>query len=192
MTSLTTLLKSYTQKPIAPFMLFGVSVSESVFFPIPPDVMLVPMCIGHKSQWLRFAIVTTIGSIIGAMLGFLIGSLAFDALGMPILESLHAVEHYHTFEHYYGVYGAVLLLLAGVTPIPFKVFTIASGALGMAFAPFVFLCILGRSFRFLLVGYVASRYGDVALRMMGNKWLGAVLGVLCIISIILLIRMTHG
>lgn len=192
MQRLVTKITDYANKPAAPAVLFGVSVTESVFFPIPPDVMLIPMCIGRRASWLNYAALTTFGSIIGAIIGFFIGQYAFVKIGVPILESLAVMDHYYTFESYYAVYGAALLLLAGVTPIPFKVFTISSGALGMQLAPFILYCLLGRSIRFIAVGFISAKYGPSAARLLSNNRFGALLVVLCIITIIGTYWLSHG
>lgn len=140
--------------------LAGVSFAESSFFPIPVDVMLAPMVLAHKERAWRLATITTVMSVLGGVFGYLIGVFFFDAYGEQILNYFHAHDTFESIQEQYRANGIVIILLAGFTPIPYKVFTIASGVLGIAFLPFVLLSFIGRGARFFLVAGLIRLGGD--------------------------------
>ncbi|MEL7544831.1 MAG: YqaA family protein, partial [Pseudomonadota bacterium] len=121
----------------APSWLFGVSFVESSFFPIPPDVMLIPMVIAERAKAAWYAILCTMGSVLGALLGYAIGYFLFDAIGQPVFEAYGYAEKFASFRSEYNDYGAWIVLFAGVTPFPYKVITIASGATGLNLVVFI-------------------------------------------------------
>jgi len=126
------------------------SFSESSFFPIPPDVMLAPMVLAQPDKAWYLALLTTIGSVLGGMLGYAIGFFAFDVIH-PWLANSHYWSQYQLVEQWFNDWGFWAIFIAGFSPIPYKVFTIASGALSMMFLPFVLASFVGRGLRFFLV-----------------------------------------
>jgi len=134
----------------APWYLGGVSFAESSFFPVPPDVMLAPMCLARPSRAWHFALLTTLASVAGGVAGYTIGYFAFDAIE-PWLRESHHWESYQSAVEWFGKYGFWAVFVAGFSPIPYKVFTIAAGALSMAMLPFALASIIGRGARFFLV-----------------------------------------
>jgi membrane protein YqaA with SNARE-associated domain len=149
---------SWARHRHAPAYLFGTSVAESVFFPIPVDVMLAPMALATPARWWRLALLCTVGSVLGGVIGFLLGHYALEAV-MPWVER---AGHADTFEAINGLferYGFWIVVIAGFTPIPYKVFTIASGAAGMGLLPFVLGSIVGRAGRFFMVAGLVALFG---------------------------------
>jgi len=126
------------------------SFAESSFFPIPPDVMLAPMALADPSRAWRLALITTLTSVLGGILGYLIGLALFD-LVEPMLHRFHYWEAYLTARQWFDQWGFWAVFLAGFSPIPYKVFTISAGAVAMSFPPFVLASMIGRGARFFLV-----------------------------------------
>lgn len=143
---------AWSKHPKAPYYLFGVSFAESSFFPIPPDLMLAPMSLAKPEKAWHFAFITTIASVLGGILGYFIGFYGYESFVEPyIIQKLGYAEEYAKLEAYFRLYGVWILLIAGFSPIPYKMITIAAGALNMAFLPFVLISMLGRGKRFYLV-----------------------------------------
>lgn len=140
--------------------LAGVSFAESSFFPIPVDVMLAPMVFAERDKAWRLAAITTLMSVVGGMFGYLIGSFFFDAYGEQILSYFHAHDSFGAIQAKYAAHGILIILLAGFTPVPYKIFTITSGVLGIAFLPFVLLSLVGRGARFFMVAGLVKMGGD--------------------------------
>lgn len=134
----------------APWFLAGLSFAESSFFPIPPDVMLAPMALAKTARAWRYAMITTLASVVGGIAGYVIGMFAFE-LVEPLLHSAGYWERFETAQVWFEQWGIWVVLLAGFSPIPYKVFTISSGVVGMAFLPFVVASFVGRGARFYLV-----------------------------------------
>lgn len=134
----------------APWYLGGLSFAESSFFPVPPDVMLAPMSLANPQHAWRFALITTIASVLGGMFGYLIGALAFDLIE-PWLRSSRYWAPYETAVEWFRQWGFWAIFVAGFSPIPYKVFTIAGGVMSMALLPFTVASIIGRGARFFLV-----------------------------------------
>jgi membrane protein YqaA with SNARE-associated domain len=130
--------------------LAGLSFAESSFFPIPPDVLLAPMVLANPRRGWWLALLTTIASVVGGLLGYAIGRFAFDLIE-PLLVNLGYDEAYATATAWFGRYGFWAVLVAGFSPVPYKVFTIAAGALQMLIPGFVLASFLGRGGRFFLV-----------------------------------------
>jgi len=155
-TKLYDLALGWSKHPKAPIYLGGMSFAESSFFPIPPDVMLMPMCLAKPERAYRFAFITTLFSLLGGILGYLIGAMLFDWV-WPVIERLHYVEKYHQIVQFFKDYGFWVIFLAGFSPIPYKLFTIAAGATSMAFLPFVVASLIGRGARFYLVAFLMKK-----------------------------------
>lgn len=141
---------AWSRHPHAPWYLGGVSFAESSFFPIPPDVMLAPMSMASPSRAWRFALITTVASVAGGLLGYAIGYFAFEAIA-PWLQTTKYWASYQTALLWFNDYGFWAVFIAGFSPIPYKVFTIAAGALSMALLPFALASLIGRGARFYLV-----------------------------------------
>ncbi len=134
----------------APWYLGGMSFAESSFFPIPPDVMLAPMALARPEKAWLYAWITTLASVAGGVFGYFIGLLAFDAIE-PWLQTSRYWGAYQTATQWFDEWGVVAVFIAGFSPIPYKVFTIAAGALSMALLPFTLASVVGRGARFFLV-----------------------------------------
>lgn len=140
----------WSRHPRAPWYLGGLSFAESSFFPVPPDVMLAPMALANPPRWWRLALITTLASVLGGLAGYLIGYFALDAI-QPWLQESRYWPAYQTAVEWFGKWGFWAVFVAGFSPIPYKVFTIAAGALSMALLPFTLASIVGRGLRFFLV-----------------------------------------
>lgn len=140
--------------------LAGVSFAESSFFPIPVDVMLAPMVLARRDRAWRLAFITTIMSVLGGLFGYIIGAYFFEAYGDQLLTLLNAHDTFEVIKQKFIEHGTLIILLAGFTPLPYKVFTIASGAVGIALLPFLLLSMVGRGARFFLVAGLIKLGGD--------------------------------
>ena len=141
--------------------LAGISFAESSFFPIPPDVLLLPLCLGARRKAFWFATICTIASVLGGALGYAIGVWGMDLIGERLLDVYDGDRHtWAKIEGWYATYGFLGILIAAITPIPYKVFTIASGALGFAFWPFMLASVIGRGIRFFAVATLMYFFGE--------------------------------
>ncbi|WP_262966673.1 YqaA family protein [Methylobacter psychrophilus] len=138
--------------------LFVLSFTESSFFPIPPDVMLAPMALAQPDKAFRFALLTTIASVLGGIFGYMIGYFLFDRIE-PWLQTTHYWDSYLIAQSWFKDWGFWAVFVAGFSPIPYKVFTIAAGAMNMVFLPFVIASIIGRGGRFFLVAMLLAAGG---------------------------------
>src|SRR4051794_39984519 len=143
----------------APAWLAGVSFAESSFFPIPPDAMLVPMCLARPDRAYRYALICTIASVLGGILGYAIGYWLFDALAAPVLKAYGYADALIRFQGWYERWGAAVILIKGLTPIPYKIVTIASGAAHFDFLVFMAASIVTRGARFFLLAFLLRRFG---------------------------------
>lgn len=144
----------------AHWALAAVSFAESSFFPVPPDVMLVPMTVARPEKAWFYATVCTIASVLGALLGYAIGAFLYDTLGHWLM-SLYGYEHgIEEFRKLYAEWGAWIILIKGLTPIPFKIVTVASGFAGYNIFWFVLLSTITRGARFFIVAGILNRYGE--------------------------------
>lgn len=139
--------------------LAALSFAESSFFPIPPDVMLAPMSLSQPARAWRLALLTTLASTLGGMLGFAIGYFMFDSIS-PWLQQSRYWEKYLLAENWFRQWGVWAVFVAGFSPIPYKVFTIAAGALQMLFLPFVAASFVGRGARFFLLALLIAAGGE--------------------------------
>ena len=145
--------------PRAPLWLAIISFAESSVFPIPPDVLLLPMCLARPEKAWRLALICTIASVAGGVLGYVIGYFLFDALARPIFAAYGKPDALATFQHWYDQWGLLLILVKGMTPIPYKIVTIASGAAHFDFVVFVLASIATRAARFYLVAALVWKFG---------------------------------
>ena len=142
----------------AEYYLGGLSFAESSFFPIPPDVMLMPMSLARPERWFRYALLTTIASVLGGIVGYFIGIWAFEWLE-SILTTGGYADKFEQAENLFNKWGVAAVLVAGFSPIPYKLFTISAGLMSMAFFPFVVASAVGRGARFFLVAGLVAKAG---------------------------------
>ncbi len=158
----------WSRHKYASYWLALVSFTESSCFLIPPDVMLAPMTLAKPEKAWFYAGLTTVTSVLGGLLGYIIGITAFQMIE-PWLVSLDYIEAYHLAEQWFVKWGFWAILLAGFTPIPYKIFTIASGAAAMALVPFIIGSAIGRGMRFFLVAGL-MRWGGAGLEAKLHLW----------------------
>ncbi len=173
---------AWAEHPQASLALFFIAVIEASVFPIPPDVLLIALGLGAPAAALRFAAIATAGSVLGAVLGYAIGAFMFAAIAAPLLEFYHAMDEFARLEEWFAAYGVGIVLLAGFSPIPFKVVTIAAGAFGLSFVPFVLACAASRGARFFLEGALL-RWGGARLRALVEDyfdWITAAVALLVV------------
>lgn len=144
----------------APHALFAVSFIESSFFPIPPDVMLVPMVIANRLKAWWYATVATIGSVLGGAAGYAIGYFFFEQIGRPILEFYGKSESFGEFASWFNEWGVWILIIKGMTPFPYKVLTITAGVTHMPFLEFMLASVVARAMRFYLVAGLLYFFGE--------------------------------
>jgi len=142
--------------------LAAMSFAESVFFPVPPDVMLAPMSLAQPSKAWRFASFATVASVLGGIVGYFLGYWLFEPVVQPFIEQMHWQEKFETALTWFKEYGVWVVFLAGFSPIPYKVFTIGAGVLQMAFLPFLIASAVGRGARFFLVSAL-MKWGGVKM-----------------------------
>ncbi|MFC0284071.1 YqaA family protein [Camelimonas abortus] len=157
---------SLANRPGATWALALVSFAESSFFPIPPDVMLAPMALAQPRRAWFYAFVCTLASVAGALLGYAIGYLLFDSLGMWLIRVYGMESGVEAFRQSYAEYGHWIILLKGLTPIPFKLITIMSGFAGYNLLWFVLLCLVTRGVRFALVAGAMQLFAEPIRRLM--------------------------
>ncbi|KAJ03470.1 DedA family protein [Sulfitobacter mediterraneus] len=150
---------SLAEHPHALWALFLVAFVESSFFPIPPDILMIPMIIARPQRAWLIASVALFASVLGGLLGYAIGALAFETLGQPILSSLGKADAMAEFSERFNDLGFWAVLTAGVTPFPYKVITIMSGWTGMPLATFIVTSILARGLRFFIVAGLLWQFG---------------------------------
>lgn len=139
--------------------LFGVSFAESSFFPIPPDVLMIPMILAQRAKAFVIAAVATAGSVLGALLGYAIGALLMDSVGQWLLNAYGAQAQFADLAARFNEYGIWVILFAGVTPFPYKVITIFAGATGMSIPVFILSSIFARGLRFFIVAGLLWKFG---------------------------------
>lgn len=149
--------------PKAMWWLGLISFIESSFFPIPPDVLLLPMCLSDRKKAMLSALVCTLASVLGGLLGYAIGALFFDSIGQGILAFYGIEGKFEKFQEWYALYGGVMVFVAGLTPIPYKVITISTGVFGFSIPQFVILSLLSRGIRFFAEALIVKFLGEPAL-----------------------------
>ena len=175
--------------PNAMWALVAVSFAESSFFPIPGDVLMIPMMLARPRDAWRIAAVATLSSVAGGILGYAIGDFGFDLIGRPILEFYHAMHRYDVLKAGFDQWGAWIIIVKGLTPIPYKLVTITSGALHFDFAAFVGASIVSRSIRFFFLAALLWWFGG-SVRDFIEKRLMLVTSVfaVCLVGGFLVIR----
>ncbi len=162
------------QHPKAPWFLTLLSFSESVIFPVPPDVMLAPMALAQRDKAWRFAALTTLASLVGGACGYWLGALLFEPAVAPMLSALSYQDKFDQVVYWFESYGIWVVFLAGFSPIPYKIFTISAGLLQMAFWPFMLASTVGRGLRFFLVAGLMFWGGEKMEQKLRQyvEWLG--------------------
>jgi len=150
------------EKPYATWLMGVVSFVESSFFPIPPDAMLIPMSLARPDKAWFYAFVCTVTSVAGGVLGYLIGALLYDSVGLWLIQLYGYGNKVEAFREAYAQWGGWIILLKGLTPIPYKIVTIASGFAGYNLPLFVLLSCVARGMRFFLLAFLLNRYGAQA------------------------------
>ena len=146
--------------PKALWILAIMSFAESSFFPIPPDVLLIPMVLAAPTRAWKIAFVCSVSSLLGGIFGYVIGAYFFDVIGQPIVDFYHLQAQFERFSGLYNEYGAIIVAVAGFSPIPYKVFTIASGVTNLDITTFIIASAVSRSARFFLVAALLWKYGS--------------------------------
>jgi len=149
-------------KPYATWLMGAVSFVESSFFPVPPDVMLIPMSIARPERAWFYATVCTVTSVAGGVLGYFIGAVLYDSVGAWLIHLYGYGNKVEAFRQAYAQWGTWIILIKGVTPIPYKIVTIASGFAGYNLFMFVLLSFVARGMRFYLLAFLLNRYGAQA------------------------------
>jgi membrane protein YqaA with SNARE-associated domain len=167
----------------APYALAAVAFAESSIFPIPPDVLLAPMALAQPRRAWAFALICTVSSVLGGVLGYAIGALLFDTLGQWLIHLYGYADRMVALKEAYAKWGALVILLKGLTPIPYKLVTIVSGLLGYNFALFLGLSIVTRGLRFFLVAGALNRWGDPLRAALERHFAVFILGSVAIIVI---------
>jgi len=137
-----------------------ISFTESSFFPIPPDLLLIPMALANRVKALFYAFICTLSSVIGGVAGYAIGYFFYNSLGIFIVEFYHLENSFNVFENYYKEFGILIVLGAGITPFPYKFITIASGVFGLNIFLFIIVSIIGRGSRFYLIAILLYFFGE--------------------------------
>jgi membrane protein YqaA with SNARE-associated domain len=186
--SLTQRLVRLSASRHAPLWLAATSFAESSFFPIPPDALLIPMAAARPERAWTFAAICTVSSVLGGCLGYLIGAELFDQVARPILHLYHADGDLKTFTAWYAKYGLAVILVKGLTPIPYKLVTIASGAAHFNFGVFVLASLVTRGARFFLEAGLLRNYGAHMRRFVSARprlVAGAALASICGLMVVM-------
>jgi membrane protein YqaA with SNARE-associated domain len=174
---------SLAARPSAPYALAAVSFSESSFFPVPPDVMLVPMMLARPDKAWFYALICTITSVLGGILGYVIGLVLYDSIGAWLFRLYGLAEGAETFRHAYAEYGHWVILLKGLTPIPYKLVTITSGFANYHLGWFIVLSVLTRGARFFIIALLMSKFGPRIKSIIDNNFnLVATLAIVAIVG----------
>lgn len=151
---------NWASHPYAVYALFVVALLESSVFPIPPDILLIAMVVAVPLHWLRLALLTTIASVLGGILGYLIGFLFYESVGRAVIEFYHLSEFMNAVGTRYSAYAFSTIFTAAFTPVPYKVITISAGFFKVHFWTLVFASIIGRGLRFFLIALLLRMFGE--------------------------------
>ena len=171
----------------APIALFWVAFAESSFFPIPPDVMLIPMVLARRDKAWVYAAICTAGSVIGGILGYAIGYFLYETLGQWVISAYGLGPQFEAYRAAYNEWGLWIILIKGLTPIPYKIVTITSGFAAYNFGLFILFSVLTRGARFFVLAFLLHRYGESARHIIEKRlglWvlLGAIVIVIGIVA----------
>jgi len=162
-----------SERPAAPVWLCAIAFAEASFFPIPPDALLIPMALAQPRKAFWFALICTIGSVLGGALGYAIGFFLLDKLAQPIIHFYHYQSAFAAFQAKFAQYGVLVILIKGLTPIPYKIVTIAAGAAAFSFPLFMGASVITRGGRFFLLATLLRIFGE-PVREFIEKRLGLV------------------
>ena len=170
----------------ASLALFIVSFLESSIFAIPPDTLLIPMVLHTPKKLHQYVLLSTLASVLGGIVAYMLAAYLFQLIAVPILNFYHLLDKFSIFKNWYHQHGAVVIFLAGITPFPFKLITLASGAVHSPFIPFVLTCFLARSLRFYIVSFLTRllRYRILAIL---ERWTTPITIIVTIFVIIFLL-----
>lgn len=179
---------SWADTPYGEPVLFLNAFAESSFFPVPPDALLIALALSKPKRSFRYALVSSIGSVLGGAFGYLIGLLLLDSVGMPILKAYGLMDKYNHVSALYNQYNALAVGLAGFTPLPYKLFTIAAGACKINFLVFIIASFVSRSARFFFVSALLYFFGEKARDFIDKyfNWLALAFGILLVGGFIVL------
>ncbi|HLW91236.1 MAG TPA: YqaA family protein [Roseiarcus sp.] len=174
---------SLAESEHAPAALAAIAFAESSFFPIPPDVILVPMSLARPRQAWRYAAICTVASVAGGMVGYAIGALLFDTVGQWLIAAYGYGDRMAALKETYARWGALVILVKGLTPIPYKLVTIVSGLLGYNFLLFVLLSALTRGARFFILAGALNLFGDT-LRVALERHFALFMGIIAVTIVV--------
>jgi membrane protein YqaA with SNARE-associated domain len=181
---------SLAERRLSGLWLGLLSFAEASFFPIPPDVLLIPLCLGKMKKAFKFAFICSIASVLGGVAGYAIGAFAWDELSGLFFQYIPGFtpEKFDQLKSWYEEWGWPLVFIAGFSPIPYKIFTVASGVLGMALWPFILASAISRSARFFLVAFLLAKFGEPMKEKIDKHFnlLALLFGVLLIGGIVVL------
>ena len=175
---------SLAERKHAGSWLAGLSFAEASFFPIPPDVLLIPLCLGSARRALRFATLCTVASVVGGAFGYFIGAQLWSNLDTVFYDWIPGFTEskFHQFQGWYEEWGIWIVFAAGFSPLPYKIFTITSGVASMAFLPFLAISAVSRGARFFLVAGLLARYGEPM-----KQWIDRYFNLLALLFTVLLL-----
>ena len=172
----------WLEKPYGIYVLFIIAFVESSFFPLPPDVFLIALCISVPSRSFKYAAVCAVGSVLGGAFGYGLGLWAMESVGRPIVEWYGFADKYEEVQRLYREYDALAIFAAGFTPLPYKLFTITAGAFDINFPKFILVSLLSRSARFFLVAAFIYKFGAPV-----KEYIEKYFNILSIVFMILLV-----
>ena len=167
-----------------------VSFAESSFFPIPPDILLIPMIIAKRVKAWTYAFICTLSSVLGGVAGYAIGYFFYNSIGVFIVDTYHLSNSFSVFENYYNIYGMLIVLGAGFTPFPFKFITIASGVFNLNIFLFIITAVIARGLRFYLLAGLLFIFGE-KIKILIDKYFNllAILFFILLVGSVLLIKL---
>ena len=163
------------------------SFLESIIFPIPPDILLIPIVLAKKNKWLFLGLLCTLFSVLGGVIGYMIGYFFWDLVGNYIINFYSAENEVNQLKEYFSKYGLFIILLAGFTPIPYKIFTIGSGLLSFNFFIFIICSIFARGLRFISLSYLVYKYGEKGLSFVEKYFYKLTLFFLLILVLVFIV-----
>lgn len=179
------------ERPRALVALFLVSLAESSFFPVPPDLLIAPIVLARRAWWWLAALICTVGSVLGGLIGYAIGRLAFDQIGQPLLNLIGQANELKGFEETFRAFDWQIVFLAGFTPIPYKVFTLASGAFEISVPVFIAASVQARGSRFFLVAGLFALFGPRVRPLIERHfgWFTLAAGLVLVLAVVIYMRL---
>jgi membrane protein YqaA with SNARE-associated domain len=171
------------EKPHAEWILFAMAFAEASVFPLPPDILLLPMAVARRDKAWRLAALCTAGSVLGGLLGYAIGAWAMATVGQWVVNTYHLQNAFLAFHDQFNKWGVGIILAKGLTPIPFKLVTIASGVAGLNLVAFTLAALATRGARFFLIAALVRKYGEPICDFIEKYLTWVALGVLAAIII---------